>query len=843
MATSLYVWAHWSDQGAVQPPPAWATSGAYPPAAVPLQAVTAGGRTASWSGPPGPSGADVLCWLPVVRSADLDAIGWAHRLAGGTLSGNWPGPPPPYFPSFSSGAPASTVNLGYADAATDFLVRRVRFWLEQVTGPDFSCELVAPSGVSAGSANLSTSGWSPWITLPAPTSGKGIWTVRINRQAGSRVSAPQFLPDPALMGGAQTFVSPYGNREGILGAEFDGEEVLPPVTVNVQTAMTGGGCRQDGSRDPAVFTLQFTPALPAGWTYVASWRSMRATPPSTISGTGPRPSISGTIAYPPGLSGADTVEADLTLIPPGGAPTTRTFGFSVTLTACTAQPPCPAISVTATPPHACVGTGGAARIDFRATTMPAGYVGPYYWSVIDLATGQALPIPVPAPAGPVFTYVFGQVGTYEVRVDIRPPAGVCAPPGDRPLATVRIAIASCACPTITAPIAATAGADGCSWSFSTQVTSPPGTTTTYAWDFGDGQTSSQPPPVTHRYAAGMQGQRTVTLTVGGSLGGDGRPCAATASVPIEVRCGGGDCPDFDGDLTATPRAGSPCTFDVAAAIRNPAGRTTQLDWTLPDGSSVMAPSASATVAPGARGNIRVTLRSPGCPDVTRAVQIRCSRDDRTTIACDFLLWLAAILFGVGALLAVIGCLMTVFAQWPFTPGALNPTLYLWGWKVGIFGAILAGLGVVAFILWVALCSEITACSVMRAVYDFMLVFKWIFAAIAGLIGLLAALLGAFGLPIQAVVWQLLACAGAAIATHFGFGAAMDIIYKIAKRRRCLEWINEAPSQSSAPLTDDAGGRGFGTMIQNTTSSMGFASCAGCEGRARALDRILPFGQR
>jgi hypothetical protein len=94
----------------------------------------------------------------------------------------------------------------------------------------------------------------------------------------------------------------------------------------------------------------------------------------------------------------------------------------------------------------------------------------------------------------------------------------------------------------------------------------------------------------------------------------------------------------------------------------------------------MAPSASATVAPGARGNIRVTLRSPGCPDVTRAVQIRCSRDDRTTIACDFLLWLAAILFGVGALLAVIGCLMTVFAQWPFTPGALNPTLYLWGWR-------------------------------------------------------------------------------------------------------------------------------------------------------------------
>jgi hypothetical protein len=87
LATSLYVWAHWSDQGAVQPPPAWATSGAYPPAAVPLQAVTAGGRTASWSGPPGPSGADVLCWLPVVRSADLDAIGWAHRLAGGTLSG------------------------------------------------------------------------------------------------------------------------------------------------------------------------------------------------------------------------------------------------------------------------------------------------------------------------------------------------------------------------------------------------------------------------------------------------------------------------------------------------------------------------------------------------------------------------------------------------------------------------------------------------------------------------------------------------------------------------------------------------------------------------------------
>jgi hypothetical protein len=779
--------------------------------------------------------------LPVVKSNDLDQIGWAHRLADGTLSPNWASPPPPPFPN-ASGAPPNTVNLGYADAATDFLVRRVRFYLQGVTAPDFACELIAPSGISIGTANLTTSGWSVWLTLPTPVNGKGIWTVRINRQAGSSISPPQFFPDPTLgPGQGQSYVLPYGSNEGILGAEFEGEEVLPPVTVNVQRSVTGGACRPDGTRENAVFSLQFTPQLPSNWFYVVSWTSMLGTSPGGSSASGPLPSLRGTISYPPGLSGTDTVTATLTLIPPGGPPVSRTEQFTIALQSCIAPPPCPQISLTANPANACAAANAPARITFSAATTPAGYAGSYFWEVIDLATGASLAIPGGPIGGPVLAYLFGSVGSYEVRAEIRPPQGVCPEPYDRPRTTTRVIVTSCDCPTIAAPINPTPGPDGCTYSFTTQVSAPPGQQVTYLWDFGDGQTSTQAPPVSHRYA-GTQGQRTVSvsLTVSGGTDRNGQPCADRQNVTVNVNCRGGDCPDLDGGISVTRRDGEPCIFDLTAAVRNPGGRATQLIWTLPDGSSLTAPTASVTLAPGASGTVSVTLRSPGCPDETREATLSCPGGGPSTISCDFLLWLATILFGLGGLLAIIGCLMRVFAQWPFVPGALNPQLFSIGMVIRVIGLGLMAIGVVLFILWWFLCRFITPCAVLRAVFEAMRVLKYVFYVILGLIGLLAVILGAFGLPLVFVVYQLLGCAGTALVTSLLYGIAQDMIDAIATQRQCRNWVSSAAGQSSQPLTGEADTRGMSRAAAPSLMTLG---CAGCAARAEAIRSALRFTAR
>ena len=267
--TLLHVRVHWSDEPQagsppLQPPPGW-TAG-YP-GPVPRQPFVVGAAGTPvpdppWpSTPPGPLGAKYAraAWFPVVAASDLASSGWS---AGPAWAGRAPGPW-----ESASGDPAGHLRHRVLHDGDRFPGEPVPGLAPGDPSSDFVVTATSPGGAWSGSV-ATASGWSAWVNVPATvTDGKGIWALSIDRAAGSSVSQPALLPDPA--GGPRNsvdepYVSPYGNEyEGVLGVEVDGVE-LTSVVVTASTSVSIGDCDAAGRR-PTTLTVDFTPPVPVGW--------------------------------------------------------------------------------------------------------------------------------------------------------------------------------------------------------------------------------------------------------------------------------------------------------------------------------------------------------------------------------------------------------------------------------------------------------------------------------------------------------------------------------------------------------------------------------------------------
>ena len=661
-------------------------------------------------------------------------------------------PPGPW--ESASGAPPDTYDTGYSATATGFRVNRFRVWLQATPGSDFVVTATSPGGAWSGSV-ATASGWSAWVNVPATvTDGKGIWALSIDRAAGSSVSQPALLPDPA--GGPRNsvdepYVSPYGNEyEGVLGVEVDGVE-LTSVVVTASTSVSIGDCDAAGRR-PTTLTVDFTPPVPVGWSYSVTWATTLAPPQPSASGTvtgTPLASLSRTVDY---LPGTVHPSAFVVLTPPGGPTTTTPLTFStgtnpgVVVPVCGGDPVCHDLQVASSRPTLCVDASGTTgQVTFTATTTPTSpaWTGPFSWTVRD-QSGVLVPLPAPSPTGPALTTAFTSPGRYTVTAAIVRPAGCDPVVVSAPLL---VDVADCRCPTVTGGLHATR-VDGCELSFSAQVTpAPSGGPITYEWDFGDGTTSTAPPPVSHRYAAGTSGTRTVTLTVRGQAG-----CEHVEPVTVTVDCGSSTCPSFSGGVTAT-RVGTSCDFTVAVTT-SPASAASQVTWSLPGGGTATGPTATVTgLAPGQSGTATATIPAgAGCPAVSTSTTVTCpgSTPPPTIPACAILLVLALVLLLLGGIVTVVGVCAAV--PWVVVVGA----------AIGVVGLIL-------FIIWALLCAASTPCSLMRTLHCMLF---WIVAVVVPVVTII--LLIVSGLP----------CAIATAVTGVAWGSIYAWLGFIMRRVGC-----------------------------------------------------------
>ncbi|WP_315093376.1 PKD domain-containing protein [uncultured Cellulomonas sp.] len=703
-------------------------------------------RPPTWSGPPGPVGPKDLhhVWFPVVRLGDLESAGWA---AGPT----WAGSPPPPWDS-GAGLPPDTLDEGYSAAATGFRVNRVRLYLGVNPGTGFTFTVVAPSGAVLATVP-SVLGWTAWVTVPAGIAdGRGIWSVLIDRAPAASVSQPALLPPAAGPANAvsESYVSPFGNEyEGILGVEVDGEELTAPVAVVATGSVVIGDCDANGKR-PVELVVTFTPPLPSGWGYQLSWNSTQAPPPTTPPATvGPMPlaGLRTTVAYPPGTYLPSVV---VILTPPGGGtPTVTTIqlesspGAGLVVPVC-GTPPCPTLTLTASRQNLCVQGGTTGPVTFTATPSQP-WTGPYSWNVHD-SQMNPVPMPAPTPTGSTLTMSFPAAGQYTVTAAI-----IRSAPCDPLIVTATriVPVADCSCPTITGPLNATP-VNACTFSFSATVTpGPSGQPVTYAWDFGDGQTSSAPPPVSHTYATGTSGPRTVTLTVSGS---DPAACTDVEPVQVTVDCGGGTppCPSLSG-IVATQRPGTTCTFDLSVTVTDGSPGST-VTWSLPGGGTATGPTTSVTLAPGASGTATATVSSPdrpGCPDASTSTTLTCTSPP-PPIGCAILLVLALILLLLGGIVTIIGICIAV------------------PWVI-VVGAIIAAVGLILFILWALLCAASTPCSLMRTLHCILF---WIVAVVVPAVTILM------------LIFSQLPCAIATAVTGVAWGSIYAWLGFIMRSVRC-----------------------------------------------------------
>ena len=524
----LHVRTHWCDSPPAgtpvrQPPPPWA--GGYP-GTVPLQPFDLDPvsgldkATGAWGLPPGPVATKQVhnVWFPVVRLGDLESSGWA---AGPTWAGD---PPPPW--DTGAGLAAGTLDEGYSAAATGFRVNRVRLYLGANPGSGFVFTVVAPSGAVLGSVP-SVAGWTTWSPSPATVAdGRGIWSVRIDRAAASSVSEPALLPPVA--GPANTvdesYVSPFGNAyEGILGVEVDGDELTTPVTPAPVGSVVIGDCDANGKR-PVDLVVTFSPPVPPGWTYTIYWNTaLPPQPPTQSTGSVGANAVTRSTSYSPGTY---YPSATVVLTHSGGTSTSTSVQFEsspgagLVVLPCPTTP-CPTLTLTANRQSLCAQGGTTGPVTFTATpSVP--WTGPYSWNVYD-SQMQPVPIPLPTPTGNTLTMrASRQRPVHRHRRDQPVRAVRPADPHGHPRGARR----RLHLPDDHRPADGDAGRR-LTFSFSANVTpGPGGQPVTYAWDFGDGQTSAAPPPVSHTYAAGTNGVRTVTLTVTGS-----DPAACTDAEP------------------------------------------------------------------------------------------------------------------------------------------------------------------------------------------------------------------------------------------------------------------------------------------------------------------------
>lgn len=721
----LYVRTHWTDlpppgQSQLQPEPAWAS--AYP-GAVPTQPfvlIGTGAFPPKWTPPSGPvpHSEAYTVWFPVVRDADLVASGWA-------AGPGWAGSPPPHWDS-TSGAPANTSDQGYGPGATGFRVDRMRLYIQSLaTGSaDFTFTVVAPNGTVIGTVT-SAPGWTPWLAVPAAIAdGKGIWSVVINRAAGVSAPPPTLYPTAGSPANAvsEPYVSPYNNAyEGILGVQVDGTEITVVQPSVPSFTATVGACDANVKRTVSL-QVNFTPPVPTGWSYRVDWTTALAPPPpAPAMGTvGPTsvPSVSRTVDYLPGTY-YPSVTVQLT--PPGGLTTTTVLPLAqLVVPTCPTVVDCPDVRITASRTGLCVDANGTtgpvtftAQVVLGTPPTPAAWTGPFTWTVRDVS-GTRVPLPAPTPTGNTLTMAFGVPDRYTVTATIVRAQG-CDPVILAGATTVDVA--RCGCPAIVGGLTAQR-VDGCSFDFSASVVASGATGLTYSWDFGDGTTSSSPPPLRHTYPSGS-GPRLVTLTVTGADG-----CGAPASTSVTLDCGGGGgCAEFGSAISATPTATDPCTFDLAVSVTGGTAAS-QVTWILPGGGTAVGTTARTTIPAGTTQTVTASLATPGCDPRTVSTTVTCggSPPPPSLPGCTILLLIAMVLMAAGTVVGIVGaCVRNNY--------------------VLIAGVVILAVGLILFILWALFCAGRTACSLMRVVHC--LLFTLV-AVVLPALSLVLAILAAIG---------------------------------------------------------------------------------------------------
>lgn len=735
--SNLYVRTHWTDepptgQPQLQPAPVWAS--AYP-GSVPTQPFVLVGTTAvppKWtppSGPVPPSEAYTV-WFPVVRDSDLVNSGWAS-------GPGWAGSPPPQWES-ASGAPANTNDQGYGPGATGFRVDRVRLYIQGQTtgGANFTFTVVAPNGTVVGTLT-SASGWTTWLSVPAAIAdGKGFWSVIINRAAGVAVQAPTLYPTAGSPGNAvnEPYVSPYNNAfEGILGVQVDGTEITVVQPSAPSFTATVGGCDANNKRDVDL-RVDFTPPLPAGWGYRVDWTTgLPPPPPPSANGTvgaTPLPSVTAAapVSYPPGTYYPSVV---VTLTPPGGVPTTTPlYHPGLVVPTCPTVVDCPDVRITASRTGLCVDANGTTGpVTFTAQVLsgmpptPVPWPGSFTWTVRD-QSGALVPLPTPTPQGDTLTLAFTAPDRYTVTATIVRAQG-CDPV--ILVGTTPVDVARCGCPAIVGGVLAQR-VNGCSFDFSASVVASGATGLTYSWDFGDGTTSSNPPPLRHNYAPGS-GPRVVTLTVT-----DDRGCTATASTTVTLDCGGnGECAEFGSAILATPTATDPCTFDLSVSVTGGTAAS-QVTWSLPGGGTATGTTARTTIPAGTTQTVTANLSTPGCDARTVSTTLTCGGSPPVLPGCAILLVIAMLLMAIGTVVGIVG--------------ACASNIY-----VLIAGAAILAVGLILFIIWALLCAGRTACSLMRVVHCVLFTLVAVVLPALSIVLAILAIIGVVGIPcmISAIV--------------------------------------------------------------------------------------------
>lgn len=232
--TTLRVWTHWiaapgSSAGAPLTRPA--SLATYTPAPSPLAVKgVAPQYRQDWATSP-----IVTVWAELAKQGDINTANW-----GGP---GWPGAPPSAWPP--PPVPPVGGDEGYSAAAVSFRITALSVILRNTTNTEFTFTLRNPAGNVVGIITPASPQSSPGIYpvtgaggsfVPVPN-GKGIWTVDIERIPGSGVAEPAlYLGGPPGNPVLPTYVSPYGNQyEGILGLQFEGEEVICPTMKTLAT--------------------------------------------------------------------------------------------------------------------------------------------------------------------------------------------------------------------------------------------------------------------------------------------------------------------------------------------------------------------------------------------------------------------------------------------------------------------------------------------------------------------------------------------------------------------------------------------------------------------------------
>ncbi|MEW1841208.1 PKD domain-containing protein [Nonomuraea angiospora] len=688
--------------------------------------------------------------MPLVPKPKLEAAGW-------TVGPTHAGTPPPEWPA-TFGVPTGTFDEGYDPGAVGFRVRQLRVFLDGNPGTDFTFEIVTPTGLNLGVVTLAKKGWSPYVVLPAAAGGDltGIWTIVVDRAVGSSTAAPGLFPQLPGQGNAvnEPYVSPYGDRfEGILGVEFDGEEI-PPAQCWDDVAVQAPApvpCAPPGGTAPITCTASVAPAAPP-YPRGYEWRV-------TSGGAVVVPWTAGSAMFAANLGAGSYLIAARVRQP--DCPQGDLFG-AVAVVVPDCDPPC-GVRVTGPPSIPCVGGSPTPSQRFDAVTTPPS-TSMLTWEVRDTVTGGVLTSTTSSNA---FLYAFPQPGIFTVTASLATPG--CPNPTAADSVVVRVP--SCTCPLVPGDVTVSP-VSACEWQLSVAVT-PPGMpmAVSYHWTFGDGSSeTTSTPSVNHTYAS--DGTFPVSVTVRATGCAD-----AVAQGAVTVNgCVPGGAPMPASSCTVTTGTGTgtiAVTFDQPvspASATDPANYSVVVAGGTPvtptpgsvtyDPSTRTATISGLTVNPGDGVSVRVSaVMGANGVAMPAPVTSTCSApgpgpgpggSSGPVSLCTALLVTAMVLLLIGSIVTVIGVCTNV------------------PWVI-VVGAVVGGLGAVLFALWAFLCARFTPCSAMTFVHC---VLFWIVTVIGPIVTIIAGLVG--GLP----------CGVAAAAAWGGWGTIYAVLGKVMRGVGC-----------------------------------------------------------